>query len=181
MKNFIPKQLKIVIGLIILLFVYSFCKMIYTTTTTFYNTEKSYQLEYTQIEQDQLTTFDNNWLIFKDKSNIANLNKETFIKVTEIIMSNRKDGQNVAWKWLHENQNIDYNEFTKFYSDLSNFTQERYKENISLERNKQKIAKLHNFLIQTFPGVIYNHFFKFKKLEYKEGFVTQETKTLFNK
>ena len=176
-----PKQIKIIIGLIILLFVYSFVKMLYNTTTSFYNTEKSYQLEYKQVEQDQLTTFDNNYLIFKEKSNITELNKKTFITVTEIIMSNRKDGQNIAWKWVHENQQFDYNEFTKFYSDLSNFTSERYKENNSMERRKQEIAKMHNFLIQTFPGVIYNQFFKFNQLEYKEGFVTDETKALFGK
>lgn len=176
-----PKQIKIIIGLIILLFIYSFVKMLYNTTTSFYNTEKSYQLEYKQVEQDQLTTFDNNYLIFKEKSNIAELNKETFITVTEIIMLNRKDGQNIAWKWVHENQQFDYNEFTKFYSDLSNFTSERYKENNSMERRKQEMAKQHNFLIQTFPGVIYNQFFKFNQLEYKEGFVTDETKALFGK
>ena len=176
-----PKQIKIIIGLIILLFVYSFVKMLYNTTTSFYNTEKSYQLEYKQVEQDQLTTFDNNYLIFKEKSNIAELNKKTFITVTEIIMLNRKDGQNIAWKWVHENQQFDYNEFTKFYSDLSNFTSERYKENNSMERRKQEMAKQHNFLIQTFPGVIYNQFFKFNQLEYKEGFVTDETKALFGK
>lgn len=176
-----PKQIKIIIGLIILLFIYSFVKMLYNTTTSFYNTEKSYQLEYKQVEQDQLTTFDNNYLIFKEKSNIAELNKETFITVTEIIMLNRKDGQNIAWKWVHENQQFDYNEFTKFYSDLSNFTSERYKENNSIERRKQEMAKQHNFLIQTFPGVIYNQFFKFNQLEYKEGFVTDETKALFGK
>ena len=177
----LPFQLKIVIAFIIVLFIYSFSKMLYINVTTFYNTEKSYQLNYVQLEQDQITTFDNNFLIFEEKYNIANINKETFITVTEIIMSNRKDGQNIAWKWVHENQQIDYNEFTKFYSDLSNFTQERYKENNSIERQKQEIAKMHNFLIQTFPGVIYNQFFKFNQLEYKEGFVTDETKALFGK
>lgn len=88
---------------------------------------------------------------------------------------------NIAWKWVHENQQFDYNEFTKFYSDLSNFTLERYKENNSIERRKQEITKQHNFLIQTFPGVIYNYLFKFEKLEYKEGFITPETKALFGK
>ena len=176
-----PIQLKIIIALIVVLFVYSFSKMLYVNVTTFYNTEKSYQLNYAQLEQNQITTFDNNFLIFEEKYGIANINKETFVKVTEIIMSSRKDGQNVAWKWMHENQQIDYNEFTKFYSDLSNFTQERYKENNSLERRKQQIVKEQNVLISTFPGVIYNYFLKFDPLEYKAGFITQETKTLFGK
>lgn len=176
-----PKQIKIIIWIVIIYSVVAICQMFYKNVTTFYNTEKTFNLEYTQLTQDQLTTFDNNYLIFKDKSNITNLNKETFVYITKIIMSNRKDGMNLSWKWVHENQNIDYNEFTKFYSDLSNFTLERYKENNSIERKKQEIAKQHNFLIQTFPGIIYNHFFKFKELEYKEGFITEETKLLFNK
>lgn len=176
-----PIQLKIIIALIVVLFVYSFSKMLYVNVTTFYNTEKSYQLNYAQLEQNQITTFDNNFLIFEEKYGIADINKETFVKVTEIIMSSRKDGQNVAWKWMHENQQIDYNEFTKFYTDLSNFTAERYKENNSIERQKQEIAKMHNFLISTFPGIIYNYFFKFEKLQYKEGFISNETKALFGK
>lgn len=177
----LPIQIKILIGVIIFLFIYSICSHLYTSTTSFYNNNKGYQFEYTQIDQDQITTFDNNYLIFTDKYSISEINKETFITVTQIIMSNRKDGQNLAWKWVKENQQIDYNEFTKFYTDLSNFTSERYKENNSLERRKQQIVKEQNVLISTFPGVIYNYFLKFDPLEYKAGFITQETKTLFGK
>lgn len=177
----LPIQIKILIGVIIFLFIYSICSHLYTSTTNFYNNNKGYQFEYTQIDQDQITTFDNNYLIFTDKYSIAEINKETFITVTQIIMSNRKDGQNLAWKWVKENQPIDYNEFTKFYTDLSNFTLERYKENNSLERRKQQIVKEQNVLISTFPGVIYNYFLRFEPLEYKAGFITQETRTLFGK
>ena len=177
----LPIQIKILIAVIIALFIYSGVSHLYTSTTSFYNSAKSYQLENVQLEQDQLTTFDNNFLIFEEKYNITDVNKETFINVTQIIMSNRKDGQNLAWKWNQENQQIPYNEFVKFYENLSNFTAERYKENNSIERKKQENVKQYNLMISTFPGVIYNYFLKFEPLVYKEGFVTQETKTLFGK
>lgn len=178
MKN-LPIQVKIFLGLVIIALFYSITVKLYDIATLFYNSVTKYNLEYTELRQNQITTFDNNYLIFRDKSEIANINKETFIIVTEIIMYNRRDGQNLAWKWCQENQQIDYSEFTKFYVDLSNFTQERYKENNQIERRKQQLVKEYNLAISTFPGIIWNYFFKFKPLEYKEGFITKETATLF--
>lgn len=175
----LPIQIKILIGIVIILVTISTIGGIFTSSTVFYNTELEQRSEYEKLVEEQLTTFDNNYLIFKDKSNIAELNKETFVKVTEIIMSNRKDGQQLAWKWVSENQQIPYDEFTVFYRNLSEFTQQRYNENNIIEKKKQEIAKKHNLLISSYPGVIYNHFFKFEKLEYKRGFLTKETKDLF--
>lgn len=177
----LPIQIKIIIAFVAVLIVYSVIKGTYTKGVNFFNTAKNYELEYAQLERDQITTFDNNYLIFKDKSNITELSKETFITVTQIIFENRADGQNVAWKWLQENQPVDYKEFTKFYSDLSAFTRERYEENNGIERKKQQITKLQNQLLVTFPGVLYNYFFHFKMLTYKEGFITEETRILFKR
>lgn len=131
--------------------------------------------------ENQITTFDNNYLIFKEKSSIAGLNKETFVEVTKIIFDARTDGENVAWKWVHENQQVDYREFSKFYSDLSEFAKERFKSNSSIEAQKQEMVKFHNLSISTFPGIIYNYFLKIKPLVYTNGFVTQETAALFAK
>lgn len=166
-----PIQFKILIGIVVTFIIFSFGKMMYNGTTQFYNSHVSYTANYDQYEQDQITTFDNNYLIFKDQTDIADVSKETFIHVTEIIMSNRHDGKNLAWKWVKENQNIDYNQFTKFYIQLTDFTRERYKENNEIERKKQEIVKLHKFMLSSFPGVIYN--------KYLPGFITKETKKLF--
>lgn len=182
MKDFkLPIAVKIVIGLLFISIVISLISNVYSSFTGLYNSTTTYKLEYKSLEQNQLTTFDNNYLIFKDKSNIANLNKETFITVTQIIMSARKDGMNVAWKWTHENQQIPYSEFTEFYKDLSAFTTTRYTENNSIERNKQSIVKKHNTMLIMFPGILYNHFLKIEPIIYKEGFISKETKTLFGK
>lgn len=177
----LPLHIKILVAFIIILTTYSAIKNVYKSATTFYNSVKTYEFTYSQFVQEQITVFDNNYLIFKDKTNITNLNKETFVLVTQIIFENRADGENVAWKWLHENQQIDYTEFTKFYSDLSAFTRERFSENSAIEQRKQSICKSHNLLISTFPGIIFNYFFKFDELQYKEGFITPETEALFKK
>lgn len=177
----IPKNIKIAIWVIITLIVVSFTNKLYTGITGFYNSEKQLTLQYKELEQLQITTFDNNYLAFKEKFDIADINRNSFVTVTEIIMEGRSDGKQVAWKWLQENQPIDYNVFSKFYADLSSFTQARYTQNAEIEKSKQQIAKNHNLLIKTFPGIWYNYIFKFQQLEYKEGFISQDTKSLFNK
>lgn len=175
----IPIQVKIVIGIFLIGMLISMIQGVYSTFTDFYNRTASYKFEYKNLEQGQKTVWDNNFMAFRDKYNITEVNKETFITVTSIIMSARTDGPQVAWKWAHENQQIPYEEFTSFYKDLSAFTSTRYAENSDIEKKKQNIVREHNYLITSFPGVIYNHFLKIPLLEYKEGFVTPETAALF--
>ena len=76
------------------------------------------------MKRKQITNWDGYYNIFIDKSKNANINKETFIEVTNIVMSARKDSQNLAWKWNQENQNIPFEEFTYFYKELSSFISE---------------------------------------------------------
>lgn len=177
----IPFHIKMAIGLIALLIVISGVSSLYQGFTQFYNSTTKVHFEYNRLVENQITTFDNNYLIFKEKSSIAGLNKETFVEVTKIIFDARTDGENVAWKWVHENQQVDYREFSKFYSDLSEFAKERFKSNSSIEAQKQEMVKFHNLSISTFPGIIYNYFLKIKPLVYTNGFVTQETAALFAK
>jgi len=182
MKDFkLPISVKIVIALLCVGIVYSLFSSLVTNVAKVYNTSVTYKLEYDKLVEAQITTYDNYYIAFKEKSSIANINKETFVQVTNIIMQARTDGQNVSWKWVHENQNIPYEEFTKFYSELSSFTTQRFAENNVIELQKQEVVKQHNLLLTTFPTILYNHFLKIKLLEYKKGFVSQETKILFNK
>ena len=182
MKDFkLPISIKIFIGLLVAGILFSLTTSLYTSFTDIYNQSVSYKLDYTSVDQNQVTSYDNDYLAFKEKSSIADISKETFVTVTEIIMNGRKDGSNLAWKWVHENQNIPYEEFTCFYKELSAFTSVRFEKNAAIERQKQGIAKNHNQLITTFPGVIYNHFLKIQPLTYKEGFISSDTRVLFNK
>lgn len=175
----LPLNIKIFGGIFIIGLLISLCTGVYNSLSGFYNQTVDYKLEYKALEQNQVTTYDNYYLAYMEKSNVADINKETFLNVTNIIMSARTDGQQIAWKWVHENQQIPYSEFTSFYKDLSAFVESRFKENNVIERSKQDVAKKHNILITTFPGVIYNYFIHIPSLEYKKGFISDETKELF--
>lgn len=177
MKNFkIPLSIKV----FVLLFIIGSIMSLFTSLTDFYNENVNSTMGYKALEQNQITTYDNYYLTFKENnSNITINSKETFLQVTNIIMSARKDGKNLAWKWCQENQQIPYSEFTYFYKELSTFITKRFEENNIIERNKQTVVKNQNILISTFPGIVYNIIFKIKPLEYKKGFVSEETKELF--
>lgn len=179
----LPLALKLFIAVCIIGMLYSavssLVTFVYSSTTVIYNQSVNYKLDYAATVENQVTTWDNNYLAFKDKYGLADISKETFVKVTQIIMQARTDGPNVAWKWAHENQNIDYEQFTSFYRDLSAFTAARFAENNNIERQKQDIVRKHNLLLTTFPGIIYNHYLKLPLLEYNKGFVSDETRKLF--
>ena len=182
MKDFkLPITVKIFIYVLIFGSILSFISSIATGTKYVYNKSIEYEFEYKSLEQKQITTFDNYYLAFKEKSNIANLNKETFVTVTSIIMKGRTDGVNLAWKWVRENQNIPYNEFTDFYKELSTFVATRFDENNKIEKEKQQVVKNHNQMIISWPGILYNHWLEIQELTYIPGFISQDTKTLFNK
>lgn len=96
-------------------------------------------IEYTnQLDKQQYARkmfFDKLWKVYLQKYEICELNKNTFLEVTSMIMEH--DGAQVTWKWLQENQNIPYSEFTKFYSDLSGFVNGQREEYYKLEAWKQ--------------------------------------------
>lgn len=182
MKNFkLPISLKIFIGLLVIGLVWSMIASVYIGFITTYNKTIDYAMEYNAVTQGQLTTWDNNYLSFNEKFNIADISKETFLTTTSIIMSARKDGANLAWKWSRENQQIPYEEFTVFYKELSNFIGSQFNENKAIELRKQNIVKQNNLLLTSFPGILYNKILKRPLMVYKEGFISSKTKTLFNK
>ena len=145
-----------------------------------YNTSKKLNYAYDKVVSKQITNYDGYYQAFSDKMINANINKETFIEVTNIIMSNRKDGEGVAWKWVTENQQIPYSEFSYFYKELSLFINSRYGDNMKIEEEKQEIVREHNLLLESFPNNYYNVILKIKFLKYKAGYITSATKEKFN-
>lgn len=175
MKN-LPIHIKfILIGTIVAIV----SSLLITPSVRFYNSTKNYKFQLSEIEERQITNYDGYYQMFVDKTSNAQINKETFIEVTNIIMEARKDGQSLAWKWNVENQNIPYGEFTWFYKELSLFINERYKDNMIIESQKQSIVNQHNLLLETFPNNIYNYFIRIKPLKYNQGFVSEITKNKF--
>lgn len=175
----LPIQVKIIIAVIVAAVFISSLDKVYDSTVNLYNKTKELQLAYNKVTQEQVSNYDGYYLAFRDKTSIASINKETFIGVTDIIMSNRRDGQSVAWKWVHENQQIPYSEFTIFYKDLSSFVMERYEDNMKIERSKQSIAQQHNLQLALFPNNIINRFLHIDAITYKIGYVSESTKNKF--
>lgn len=178
MKN-LPVQIKLVLAFIVVAILVSVVNKAYVSTVGLFNTTKESQLSYDKVVQEQVSNYDGYYQAFIDKQTNANINKETFIQVTDIIMSRRADGQNVSWKWLQENQQIPYEEFTVFYKELSAFISERYKDNMIIEQQKQEIVQQHNLLLSKYPNNIINKALDINKLTYKAGYISDYTKNKF--
>lgn len=173
-------KLKIVAFVLILIVLSNVFTTIYSGSKNLYNTSIVYNGEYIQARDEQVALFDAKYLAFQSKTDLASINKETFITVTQIIMSNRKDGENLSWKWVSENQQIPYSEFTVFYKELTAFVTEQYESLLSIEKRKQSIVAQHNIMIKTYPNNIYNWFIKIKPIEYSFGYISDSTKSKFN-
>lgn len=176
-----PKHFKIIIAIAIFIFSIVFVSdKVITPSVELHNTTTILKNSYQQVTEQQVTNYDGYYLAFQDKFEMADINKETFLEATDIVMSNRKDGENVAWKWNQENQQIDFNTFSQFYRELSSFINERYQDNMKIEKEKQLIVSKHNTMLQTFPNNILNKFVKAEPLTYKRGYVSEEVKKKFN-
>jgi hypothetical protein len=140
-----------------------------------YNTSKLLHNAYTQKVEEKAGFYDKLWKTYLQKEKITNVNKETFILVTKIIMENRSDGQNVTWKWLQENQQIPYSEFTKFYADLSDFITTQREGYFNIEKECQLIANRNNTLLDTFPNNIYNKVIGCQRIKFEYGLLSDST------
>lgn len=163
-----PKHLKIILGVILVVIAYSFTVK---PLIEVHNTNLTYQTTYNKLTEEQYTNFEGYYLMFQQKYDIADINKETFLIATDIIMSARQDGENVSWKWLQENQQIDMETFSKFYANLSTFVEERYQDNMKIERQKQETVRQQNLYLDSFPNNIYNKALNKEKLIYKKGVI----------
>lgn len=147
-------------------------KFLYNTSITYVNT-------YNQKTQEKAGFYDKMWKTYYSKDKITNINKETFIQVTKIIMENRADGQQITWKWVHENQQIPYEEFTKFYADLSNFIEAQREGYFAIEKACQSLANQHNTLLDTFPNNLYNKMLNRPRINFEYGFTSDQTEEVF--
>lgn len=166
-------------GLIILLIIYFSIKPFIGEMISMYNTSKNYQHAYTQKVQEKAGFYDKMWKTYLQKDKITNVNRETFILVTQIIMENRADGKNITWKWVQENQQTPYSEFTKFYADLSEFITSQREDYFQIEKACQVIAQQNNLLLDTFPNNFYNRMLKCPKIEFEYGMLSDSTRNIF--
>lgn len=165
--------------LLFLLLVIVLGSRVYEDSKSIYNQSVLYQNQYTQVGQEKETYYDNMWKSYKLKENIVIDNKATFIEVTKMIMDGRRDGSNLTWKWLQENQPIPYSEFTKFYADLSSFVESQRAGYLALEVKSQGIARDNNTMLDCVPNNIYNKFLNRSHIDYKPGFTSSKTIQVF--
>lgn len=174
------KKVLMWVGIIIIaLFLYGKIKVLSNGMIFVYNTSKLYLNSYQQKVEEKVGFYDKLWKTYLQKEKITNINKETFLVVTKMIMENRKDGLTVTWKWLQENQQIPYNEFVKFYADLSDFITSQREGYFKIEKECQLIANMNNTLLDTFPNNLYNKILGCERINFEYGFTSDSTLTVF--
>ena len=178
-KKPIRKVLTWAISLILLCWGGGKTSNIYNEMIFMYNKSKLYHNTYQQKIEEKKGFYDKLWKTYLSKEKITNINKETFITVTKVIMENRKDGQAITWKWVKENQQIPYDEFTKFYADLSTFIETQREGYFNIEKECQLISNKNNTLLDTFPNNIYNRVLKCKPIKFEYGITSDSTEAVF--
>ncbi|MDD5649014.1 MAG: hypothetical protein PHF86_01110 [Candidatus Nanoarchaeia archaeon] len=173
------KIIKYGILIIIVIYLFGFIKNISKDNIKLYNTSKKYHNAYIQKIQEKMGFYDKLWKTYLQKDKITNINKETFILVTQIIMENRRDGEKLTWKWVQENQQIPYKEFTKFYADLSDFITSQREGYFNIEKECQTIANRNNTMLDTFPNNVYNKILKLERINFQYGFLSDSTINIF--
>lgn len=166
----------LIIALVFLIFgtqAYDKSKYIYNTAQKNLNVEIQYK-------QEKETFYDNYWKSYQLTDNVVIQNKETLLEVTNIVMNARKDGEQLTWKWLQENQPIPFSEFTKFYSGLIDFIQSQRAGLLAIENKHQQLSQEHNTLLKTFPNNLYNKVLDIPYIQYKPGFTSTKTQEVFS-
>jgi hypothetical protein len=170
----------LLITLILVINIFKFGKTIYKQSVFLYNTSKIYHNTYQQKLEEKLGFYDKLWKTYQTKAQIANMNKDVFVEVTKIIMSNVADGEKVTWKWISKYpENIDYDQFTAFYADLSTYIAKEREGYFSIEKACQLIANKNNTMLDTFPNNIYNRTLKLQKINFQYGFLSDSTNHVF--
>ena len=82
-------------------------------------------------------------------------------------------------KWNQENQSIPYNNFSAFYSDLSQFVVSQRDEYFKIEKQCQVISNSSKVMLDTFPNNIYNKILKLEPIKYGYGFTSEKTQKVF--
>ena len=106
--------------------------------------------------------------IVTKKVQITKSNKDAFKENINIIMTNRKDAEQVFFKWIQEsNPNIGYNEVADLYKDLSRTIEAQREGFFIQEKMLQDIKLQHDNLIDLFPNSLFLSILGRNKLNYK--------------
>jgi len=157
-----------------------FIKNVSGEVAVMHNTAVRLNGNYGQKTEGLKSFYDMQWKTYKQLDKNATVSKDVFLEVAKICMENRKDGEFLSWKWVQENQQIPFNEFTKFYTDLSRYIETKRGEYYLLEVERQELANEYNIYLDTFPNNLYNVILQKEHIKYEQGFLSDSTNTVFS-
>lgn len=100
--------------------------------------------------------YDNIHKIISQKVQISNKVDDSFKENVNIIMSGRKDSENVMMKWITEsNPNANFEQVSILYQDLARTIEAKRMEFVTIESQLADIEREHKNLIGKFPNVIF--------------------------
>jgi hypothetical protein len=134
---------------------------------------------FTQKSQQRGVYFDKMCKSYYQKKEISFINFDQFRQITTIVMDNKKDGAQLAWKWLSEQKVIPFEEFTSMWKDLSNYVETQREGYYQLEVECQQLANVNNTLLDIYPNNFYNVFLRRPHVDYKYGFTSDKTVEVF--
>jgi len=134
----------------------------------FSNTEVTTRNAFKQKMDERTAFYDNMWKTIGQKGQIALKNDSSFARNVDLIMSGRKDAQNLVMKWVQEsNPNANFNEVSALYKDLSRTVEAKRDEFFDQEVVIQDIVRTHDNLLDVFPNNLFNFFLNRPHLVYK--------------
>lgn len=122
----------------------------------YYNASINLELQLEKKLEERLTIIRNVNVVLHQRLKIAGINDTAYYKNLYIIATARMDAPQLAMKWIHEsNPNINFNEVSELYKDLS-ASVASYQENIlNVEKEMQTIVFEYSRLQREFPSNIY--------------------------
>lgn len=139
-----------------------------TSFVSFSNTEISLRNNFEQKTKERVAFYDKMAKTFSQKSQITVKNDSSFRKNIDIIMSGRKDSEQVMFKWIKEvNPNAEYKEVSALYKDLSRSIEAQREGFFNQEKVLQDLVNQHTNHLQLFPNSFYNIFFGRELLKYE--------------
>jgi hypothetical protein len=113
--------------------------------------------------------YDNMWKTITQTAKIAAKNDSSFARNINVIMSGRKDGDQVMMKWIKEaNPNSNFQEVSKMYQTLQRVVESKRNEFFEQEKMIMDVKlQCDNTLSTIGGGTILRKIFGYKYLQYK--------------
>lgn len=132
------------------------------------NREVELKNVFNQKINERTSFYDKMWKVLNQKSQIAVKNDSSFRQNINIIMTARKDADQVFMKWITEsNPNANYGEVASLYRDLSRSVEAEREGFFQEEKLIQDVKLQHDNLLNRFPSGIILSILGRKELVYK--------------